>query len=97
MLVERASFGLLRLLRAPRGFASSCHALQATAAVKSRSPRSGLRPFVPFIKSLHASAFLRGASPVLTSDGLRPRTLRLSILLSRQFVCLVRRYLDLFR
>ena len=57
---ERASFGYLRLLRSPRGFASLFHSLRHPS-LKNNFTRSGSPPFISFVKTLHASAPLRGA------------------------------------
>ncbi|HUI87889.1 MAG TPA: hypothetical protein VLX61_04110 [Anaerolineales bacterium] len=44
--------------------------LSAATSLKTKSTRSGSHAFLPFVKTLHASALLRGASPSLTSGGL---------------------------
>lgn len=60
----------------PRGFASSFQSLRLPSAKLQNRTLWELPPFLPFVKTLHASALLRCAPPFLTSDGHCPRALR---------------------
>ena len=59
---ERASLSPLRLLRSPRCFASSFHSLRQPPLTYNCT-RCGSPSLIAFVKSLHASAALRGATP----------------------------------
>jgi len=65
---ERASFRPLRLLPSPRRFAASFRSLRHPT-LENNGNAPDRPPLTPFVKTLHASAALRGTAPALTRSG----------------------------